>query len=238
MREDLMELEMIVDKLLENKKTINVLEAGCGSMSHIRFFKNIHLTGLDISPIQLARNTNLHERILGDIQTSDLPASRYDLIVCWDVLEHIKKPEEGLKRFVKALADEGIILLASPNVMTVRGLIVKYTPHWFHVLFYRLVYKRKDAGKNDSPPFVTYFKFSISPKALIQFAKRNNLSVEYCKTYEIDQLEKNNRVFGIIWKIFNALIFGLTFGKIGTDASESFMIILKKTQTNIVSERE
>jgi SAM-dependent methyltransferase len=238
MREDLKELELIVDKLLDNKKTINVLEAGCGSMSHIRFYKNIHLTGLDISPLQLARNTKLDESILGDIQTYDLPAARYDLIVCWDVLEHIKKPREALKRFARAVAEDGIILLASPNVMSVRGLVVKYTPHWFHILFYTLIYKRKDAGKNDNPPFVTYFKFAISPKALVKFGEHNNLSVEYCKTYEIEQMEKNNRAFKIIWDLFNMLIFGLTFGKIGTDASESFMIVLKKTQANITSERK
>src|SRR3972149_2364697 len=139
-------LESIVDGFLTGRNHVRILEAGCGSMSHFKYKKNAYLVGIDISQEQLDKNTMLDEKILGDIQDGSLPASSFDLIVCWDVLEHLTKPELALKNFTRSVNDGGLILLASPNVMTVRGLLTKLTPHWVHVLYYRHVVGLAAAG--------------------------------------------------------------------------------------------
>lgn len=72
-------------RLLDGCEPIAVLEAGCGSTSHIDLGDKCRLTGIDISENQLRRNAYLDERILGDIQSYHWTVSRFDTVVCWDV---------------------------------------------------------------------------------------------------------------------------------------------------------
>ncbi len=228
MVEDLLELEGAVRKLLDGRESIKILEAGCGSMSHIQFPQKQYLVGMDISADQLERNTQLDEKIQQDIQAEGFPVADFDVVVCWDVLEHLPHPERALANFCSTVKEGGIILLASPNVMTTRGLIAKFTPHWFHVLFYRYVYGHKTAGRDGYWPFKSYHRFSMSPNAIVAFARRNGLSVAFFKTYEIENPERKHKAFDVVWRGANVLVHLLTFGIIGTDRSESFMIVLKK----------
>ena len=62
-------LHSIIEGLLPAKTPLRVLEAGCGSTSHLPLDERCQLTGIDISERQLARNARLHERIVGDLET-------------------------------------------------------------------------------------------------------------------------------------------------------------------------
>lgn len=230
MVEDLLELEKAVGTLLRGRDEIKILEAGCGSMSHITFPQKKYLVGMDISADQLDRNTQLNEKLLQDIQADGFPSAAFDVVVCWDVLEHLPHPERALANFCKTVKEGGIVLLASPNVMCTRGLMAKFTPHWFHVLFYRYVYGHKTAGMDGHWPFKSYHRFSMAPKAIQAFARHNGLSVEFFKTYEIENPEKQHKVFDALWRAANSVVHVLSLGIIGTDASESFMIVLKKPE--------
>jgi len=234
MIEDLQELENKINNLLKNRKDIRILEAGCGSMSHIQFSQDAYLIGVDISSEQLERNKLLHERFLHDIQDANFPVSGFDLIVCWDVLEHLPKPRHAISNFLKIIKEDGYVLLASPNVMSLRGLITKFTPHWFHVWFYRNIYGLKNAGKNGHGPFKSFHKFSISPEVLKKFAQGNNLSIEFFKTYEIEHPEKNNKQFKIIWDLANTITKIISLGSIGTDKDEGFIMVLSKNPKKLI----
>ena len=125
----------------------DILEAGCGSRSHVIFPSTSRTIGIDISEKQLARNDGLDERICGDIQDYDFTEGSFDIIICWDVLEHLKEPTQALDRFYKAIRPNGLIILGLPNVLSLWGLITKLSPHWSHVWFYRIVFKKKEAGR-------------------------------------------------------------------------------------------
>jgi SAM-dependent methyltransferase len=226
-----MSLEGTVRELLGNREEITILEAGCGSMSHFNhgIFHNARLVGIDLSEEQLEKNTYLKEKILGDIQDpNSLPASAYDLIICWDVLEHLPDPAMALKNFFHAVRNGGVILLASPNVLTVRGLIVKLTPHIFHVWFYRHIAGHKEAGSPGSWPFKSYHRFTMSPTFIKKFAKKNDLVVELERYSMWESYEYKFFLFKVIWKPLNTLVKMLTFGAIGTDKKMAFQILLKK----------
>src|ERR1700722_3911030 len=90
-------IQTIVDRMGTSKK-LRVLEAGCGSASRCHF-RSSQAVGIDISQEALDRNTHLDEKILGDIQTFRLEASSFDVIFCWDVLEHLERPEKALANF-------------------------------------------------------------------------------------------------------------------------------------------
>src|SRR4029077_10901958 len=125
-------VQAIVDKMFARGDTIRVLEAGCGSRSFIQFGSKAYLAGIDVSKEQLEKNNVLQEKILGDIETFPLPPASFDIIICWDVLEHWPHPERALRNFLYAVRPGGILILAAPVVSSLKGLVTKFTPHWFH----------------------------------------------------------------------------------------------------------
>src|SRR6516225_7849122 len=98
MTEEHQQLQKIFERTFEGRSSLRILEAGCGSSSHLQFGRDAHVTGIDISQMQLQRNTRLDERIQGDLQTFDLPEKAYDCVICYDVLEHLSRPMDALAR--------------------------------------------------------------------------------------------------------------------------------------------
>lgn len=221
-------LEEIVDTFVGSRKGITILEAGCGSMSRFNYRKDARMVGIDISKEQLDKNTLLHEKILGDLESYPLPESQYDIIVCWDVLEHLRHPKLALRNFSNAVNRGGVIVLASPNVLTLRGLLTKLTPHIVHILYYRYVVGLSDAGKPGNYPFMSYHRFAMSPPAIRKFARKHGLAVEVSRFNSWDHPEYRFRAFTVVWGIMNKLVNAVTFGMIGTDDDQGFQIILRK----------
>ena len=184
-KENIPELQAFLDKELTRKESVRVLEAGCGSACNVHLGEKAHLVGIDISEKQLQRNTVLKEKILGDIQRYDLPSASFDIIICWDVLEHLPQPELALRRFARAVKIDGLVILKLPNVLSVKGLITKFLPHLFHVLAYRYIYGDKNAGKNDTVPFKTYLRFSIAADAIKKMCARDGLRAVYFATWDV-----------------------------------------------------
>ena len=102
MSEEIQSLQSFLDKELLHRPSVRVLEAGCGSASNLKLGEQVWLVGIDISEKQLARNTVLREKIHADIQRYAFPAESFDAIICWDVLEHLSKPELALRQFAPA----------------------------------------------------------------------------------------------------------------------------------------
>src|SRR4051812_43178143 len=103
-------LQRHLTALLPADGSMTVLEAGCGSYSHVAAGPEAYVVGIDISADQLEQNTHVHEKVLGDIQTHDLGDARFDMIVSWDVLEHLAAPNSALERFARALRPGGLIV--------------------------------------------------------------------------------------------------------------------------------
>jgi len=227
MSEKITRLQEFIAKEMLGKTTIKVLEAGCGSMSHLRFDQEVYTVGIDISEKQLQRNIKLNERILGDIQHYHFQPSSFDLVVCWDVLEHLPDPDLVLHKFVGSVREKGIIVLKMPNVLSLKGLVTKLLPYPLHILFYKKVHGRQKAGEDDRGPFRTYLRFSIAPTAIKKFAKNNGLRVTYYDTFDASAtnwLQRNKMVL-IVYKTLNAFIKCVSFGTI---SDSDFVIVLQK----------
>ena len=228
---EVIELQAVLDRLLKGCKNLKVLEAGCGSASYIKIGETPYFVGIDISEKQLERNSDLHEKILGDLQTYNLPASAFDVIVCWNVLEHLSQPERALDNFIRAIKEEGLIIIAVPNVVSVWGVITKYTPLWFHTWVYRNIFGEKRAGNHDFGPFPTYSKASISPTAIKHFALTKGLSIQYLNLYENYRQEgvrKKLRLVGSVWNFIKAIVTTLTFGKIDAEHTDYIIVLTKR----------
>ncbi len=105
-------------------KNKRVLDIGCGTGTTCFYFasKGSNVLGIDVSrnAIKLA-NTNakrlgLKTRtkfILASYPELDLK-DKYDLIVCSEILEHIKDHEKALKKIHKLLLKDGLVVFSIP----------------------------------------------------------------------------------------------------------------------------
>jgi SAM-dependent methyltransferase len=155
-----------------------ILEAGCGSGSNIRIPSEAHVTGIDISEEELAKNSVIHEKIVGDLETYPLERETFDLVVCWDVLEHLRRPQMAVENMANCLRTDGLLLLAVPNVRSVKAVVAKFTPLWFHSMVNRMVYGER-AGEPGYINFPTVLDPSIAPDAMTQSAEKMGLELAF-----------------------------------------------------------
>jgi SAM-dependent methyltransferase len=206
----------------------HVLEAGCGSAAYVSFPPSAHITGIDIDEHQLARNTACDETILGDLETYDLVPDAYDAIVCWYVFEHLNYPDHALVRFARAIKPGGVIVLAVPNLMTPKGLITKYSPHWFHVAFRRYVLGRKHAGTPGHGPFPTTLPWTITPERLLRLAASCNLRVvfeAYLEDGKQVQTREKVALTGRRWETVKRLVSRLSRGRLDAARTELLLVL-------------
>jgi SAM-dependent methyltransferase len=223
-------LQHELDQRLAGRPGLRVLEAGCGSISRLRFPDDSYLTGIDVSEVQLRNNPYLRERLHGDIETYDLPASSYDVIVCWNVFEHLPHPERALARFCDAVKPGGLVVLVFPNPLSVKGLVTKWTPFWVHVWVTRHLIGRKLAGTEGNPPYPTFMRWSAAPDALIRFAAERGLAPVFLSLFEDHkqrQIRQKVRITGARWRLIQRAVRVLTFGRIATDRAQCALLLQK-----------
>src|ERR1700742_3658404 len=163
-----------------------IYEAGGGSSSFLPLGvrKRAHVTVVDIDADQIRNNDYAQEKILGDIQTYRFAPERFDLVVCYNVIEHLPDVKSALLGFCESLKQGGLILIGAPNPKSLSGVVTKYTRHCSHVWFYLYVRGDKKAGLPGEAPFPTFFHPLVTPANLDAFARDQGLEVIYRKEYE------------------------------------------------------
>ena len=119
-----------------------------------------------------------------------------------------------LERFARALKPGGIIVINVPNPLSVKGLVTKFTPHWFHIAYYRYIRGRENAGREDNPPFPTTMRFCISRVGMRRMAEVFGLEVCYEDSLDFD-IQKENKAFSIAYGVFSRISRVLSFGILG-----------------------
>ena len=219
-------LQKVVDDLLQ-KGSIRALEAGCGSFAHVNLGSDVFLVGLDVSEVALERNQVLDEKILGDVETYEFPEDSFDVIVCWYVFEHLPHPDQAMKRFAHALRPGGLLVLALPNVLSIKGLATKFTPFRFHVWVRRRLLGRPLAGTPGHAPYPTFLPLSLAPTKLQASAADLGLTVRYFAMFEDPKQEtirRKFRVTGKVWDLIRKLTKVLTRARLATDQTECLFV--------------
>jgi len=100
-----------------------VLDCACGEGYGSALLSDAagEVVGVDIDDASIAHarerygaRTNLrYEK--GDATALDFPAARFDVVVCFETLEHVEKQAELLAGFARVLTDDGILLISSPD---------------------------------------------------------------------------------------------------------------------------
>lgn len=100
-----------------------VLDLGCadGSLGEVLEAHGCKVTGVESDAEAAAvATTRIGDVVVADLDTLDLraqfPDQQFDVIVCGDVLEHVRNPESVLSAAVALLAAEGSVVVSVPNV--------------------------------------------------------------------------------------------------------------------------
>lgn len=220
------EVQLTVDEAFHNRSDVSVLEAGCGSTTRLRLPQGARVTGIDISSAQLRRNHHLTERILGDIQHYQFGDARFDLVICWNVLEHLSDPGRAFNALVGVLARGGILVIAVPVLWSVKGLVTRLTPFIVHVWFYRLMGDKRPLTELDQ--FPTHLRAAMMPQRLRERACGSGLTVRFYNTFE-DPVQRDFRARFPAGRLAFAMLGGIsswvTLGRYNVSHSEAVLVL-------------
>ena len=135
------------------------VDLGCGPMTneflYEEFAKNWISLDYSIESFKKVEDGKSSLKIIGDLLQTPLKDCSVDLIFLLDVLEHIENEDEALKEICRILKNSGLILISVPA--------------------FKLLWSHHD---NQAGHKRRYRK-----KEILEFAKRNNLEVEFLAYY-------------------------------------------------------
>ena len=116
----------LIFKNLPKNFSGDILDAGCGNGVYTIQFaaEGLNINGLEIDSKKVKRVQNYIKNINGKSDVSELDLTNisecsqysYDLIICSDVLEHIKDDKSAMTSLANMLKEDGILLLTVPRV--------------------------------------------------------------------------------------------------------------------------
>ena len=196
-------LREAVIRCTEDHEKLRVLEAGGGSSSRVPLPVDAEITTIDIDESQLERNTTSSKVIHGDIQTYDWAPGSFDVVICHNVLEHVPAPDKALEKLEASLDNEGLFIVRGPILNSARSIVIRRTPHWVHVFFYRHVLNLQNAGKPGYAPFKTSHHSSAEHHTMAQFLSEQNYEEVMTVTFQSNQvlkLKKKSRLgYWLFW---------------------------------------
>lgn len=111
-----------IDKFvpIKHSKGKTILEYGCayGSGSQVLKDYGLRVLATDISKIAVERAKKIHPDIVfkvHDMQKLFKTGKKFDYAIACDVIEHLEKPEEGIKNVYQILKPGGVAILSTQN---------------------------------------------------------------------------------------------------------------------------
>ena len=106
-------------RLWNGRTGLRVLDVGCGfatTSAEIQKLGN-EVTGIEESGTACEVASKRIARVVqADLQTADLGAEQFDVLIFADVLEHVAWPAGVLRRYLRWLAPNGSVIVSLPNV--------------------------------------------------------------------------------------------------------------------------
>ena len=99
-----------------------VLDAGCGSGYGSELLHRggaAEVVAVDVSPEVIeAVAANAADGVVcevADIAALPYPEASFDLVVCFEAIEHVEEPDAVLDQFARVLRPDGLLVISSPN---------------------------------------------------------------------------------------------------------------------------
>lgn len=112
-----------------------VLDAGCGvgyGAAMLAEAGAARIVGLDVSPEAIedatVRAGSIGEFVLGDLERLPFKPRSFDVVVCFEAIEHVRRRELALDELRRVLRPGGVLIVSSPN----RDVYLPGNPHHVH----------------------------------------------------------------------------------------------------------
>lgn len=125
-------LEYYLKKIYKYRTAGSLLDIGCAYGNFLGYARSIYrVTGCDASEyaLKIAKQRlpeiNLFQTVLPDLKRNE----HWDIITCFDVLEHVQELNNSLKKIKYLLKNNGILVITVPVYDKIIGKIVKRFDH-------------------------------------------------------------------------------------------------------------
>ncbi|KRR10785.1 hypothetical protein CP49_21940 [Bradyrhizobium valentinum] len=215
-----------IRSMKDPSKRLEILEAGCGPRWYLDIGDGGHvLTGIDLDPealrVRRDETKDLHEAVVGDLRTADFGHRTFDVIFSSFVLEHVPGAQQVLENFNRWVKPGGLIIIMIPDPYSAHGFTARMTPHWIHLLYYRLIRGQKNAGKPGYGPYPVTYDKAVSREGIRAFCAENGLVLAAEYGMLADTLK--NRPVEAYMKTLQVL----SLGRLSSDHSDIIFIIRK-----------
>lgn len=190
---DIKRLQFIIQTLKSNLPPgAAVLDVGCGNgvISRELGDAGYNVYGIDVSENAIAKAKELNKlpNVNFDVISAEqlvTQGKQYDAIICSEVLEHLKSPEDLLKTLHLSLTETGVLIVTVPNGMGPREFLVTKPVIWLQKknnFIWRVLSKfKKFMGYNGTTvqsdaSNLTHIHF-FTKKSLDTLAKLNNFKI-------------------------------------------------------------
>jgi len=107
-----------------------ILDAGCGTGRFLQGLPNgVSAIGFDIDSRSLTEAKKSCPVVRGDIRALPFKRSIFQIVVCQDVLEHLKQPGRALDQIAQALGRNGVFIASTSNLMNPAMFIDSLLPN-------------------------------------------------------------------------------------------------------------
>ena len=222
-----------IDRLLARREgCVRILDAGGGKKGQLNLPEPRHVTVIDIDRAALAVNRIADERILGNIETHHFDDRGFDLVICWDVLEHLQTPPETVRRLAETVAPGGVMLIRGPLEASMKGLLARWTPFWVHVAFHRYFLGSRNAGKPGYAPFPLGAASAADNCNLVDALRGAGLDIVAAKRFEGNHAKRLRQKAYPVYAIYRAagIVVGwFTGGRLGVKETDFFLLASRRS---------
>jgi 2-polyprenyl-3-methyl-5-hydroxy-6-metoxy-1,4-benzoquinol methylase len=143
--------------LIQYKQRGSLLDLGCSSGSFLEYLKDgpwkLHGVEMSADCAKVAEKNSGAQVFVGDIVAARFPAESFDVITCFDVLEHLYEPRQVMAKVVEWLKPDGVFYVLVPNIDSAESRVFKsywggleLPRHLFHYSPASLRYLAKSTG--------------------------------------------------------------------------------------------
>jgi 2-polyprenyl-3-methyl-5-hydroxy-6-metoxy-1,4-benzoquinol methylase len=126
--------EKYILSYFKEKDNISILDIGCGTGEFLTSLKSgkFHKYGIEINKTGFHKCLDKGLEVFNqDISEIDFKDKKFDVITLWHVLEHLASPRNFFIKIKDILADDGIIIVQTPNSNSFGFIYGK--ENWFHL---------------------------------------------------------------------------------------------------------
>ena len=217
--------ERFVDSILPRNVVLKVLDIKAAEQG-FEIRRPIYVVGVDVLQAERGRRPDADEHRVMDLEHVELESEEYDVVLCTNVLEHARDPLALFPAVWKALKPGGTFVFVLPNVVSLKGFLVRVTP-WF---IRRWFYTRFERAAPEERPAPTVHSLSLRPSSLRSQAASGGWKIEYFRTYEGPVQKSVRHRFGLLgwrWQLVVAFTRVVTLGFLTAEDTGIIAVLTK-----------